>query len=70
MRVELNNNNNDDNKMKNCKMVFYNFNTFPIVINTQIYLITPTFLPQFSFGVVKIEIGNELKVKIGFFKCM
>ena len=61
MRVELNNN-NDNNKY--CKNV--HFNTFPIVINTQIF----TFLPQFSFGVVRIEIGNKLKVKIGFFKYM
>ena len=36
------------------KMFFYNFNTFPIFINKHI-LITPTFLPQFSFGGVRIE---------------
>ena len=48
------------------KMFFYNFNTFPIVVMTQFF---GTFPPQFSFGVVRIEIGNKLKMKIGFFKC-
>ena len=64
--MELNNN-NDNNEMKNCKklMVLYNFNTFPIVINTRIFNHT-YFPPQLSVGVVRIEIGNKLKVKIGF----
>ena len=53
--MELNNNNNDNKE----KMVFHNFNTISIVINTQI-LITPTFHPN-----VRIEIGKKLKVKIG-----
>ena len=66
MRVELNYNSNDNNKY--CKNVFfYNFNTFPILINTQIF--NHTYFST-SFGVVRIEIGNKLKVKIGFFKCM
>ena len=63
MRVELNNNNNDN---KYCKNVFFTILT-PFHCHKQTFLITPTFLPQFSFGVVRIEIGNKLKVKIGFF---
>ena len=33
------------------------------------YCLRHTFPPQFLYG-VRIEIGNKLKVKIGFFKCM
>ena len=62
----LNNNNNDNKYCENVFLQFYHLSHF----HKQTFLITPTFLPQFSFGVVRIEIGNKLKVEIGFFKCM
>ena len=58
-------NNNNNNKMKNCKHDYLQLFHCDKHAN---FIITPTFPPQFSYGVVRIEIGNKSKVKIGLKK--